>query len=143
MECITEKFLKTNRYKKKEKEEFLKSMLDSKAGLYEIIKTDFAEAQVYIKNVLNGEIIQLTDIGMSGNGDNTGHYFYSRIISYNDINFATGLSIIFDKKDKFIQNWIKDNKKNYNEKQEIFRFLELYNRYKDDENKIVPYVNSF
>ena len=143
MECITEEFIKNNRYKKKEKEEFLKSMLDSKAGLYEIIKTDFEEAQVYIKNVLNGEVTQLTDIGMSGNKNNTGHYFYTRIISYDDINFGTGLSLIFDKNDKFIQKWIKDNKKNYNEKQEIIRFLELYNKYRDDENKIVARMNRF
>ena len=143
MSCITEEFLKTNRYKKKEKEEFLKSMLDSKVGLYEIIKTDFEEAQVYLKNVLNGEITKLTDIGMSGNKNNTGHYFYTRIISYNDINFGTGLSLIFDKKDKFIQKWIKDNKKDYNKKQEIIRFLELYNKYKDDENKIVARMNRF
>lgn len=143
MECITEEFIKTNRYKKKEKEDFLKSMLNSKAGLFEIIKTDFEEAQVYIKNVLNGEIIQLTDIGMSGNKNNTGHYFYTRIISYNDINFGTGLSLIFDKKDKFIQKWIKDNKKDYNEKQEVIRFLELYNKYRDDENKIVAHMNRF
>lgn len=143
MNCITEEFLQTNRYKKKEKEEFLKSMLDSKAGLYEIIKTDFEEAQVYLKNVLNGEITKLTDIGMSGNKNNTGHYFYTRIISYNDINFGTGLSLIFDKKDKFIQKWIKDNKKEYNKKQEILRFLELYNKYRDDENKIVAHMNRF
>ena len=143
MNCITEEFLQTNRYKKKEKEEFLKSMLDSKAGLYEIIKTDFEEAQVYLKNVLNGEITKFTDIGMSGNKNNTGHYFYTRIISYNDINFGTGLSLIFDKKDKFIQKWIKDNKKEYNKKQEIFRFLELYNKYRDDENKIVAHMNRF
>lgn len=143
MDCITEEFLKTNRYKKKEKEEFLKSMLDSKAGLYEIIKTDFEEAQVYLKNVLNGEVIKLTDIGMSGNKNNAGHYFYTRIISYSDINFGTGLSLIFDKKDKFIQKWIRDNKKDYNKKQEIFRFLELYNKYKDDENKIVAHMNRF
>ena len=143
IECITETFLKNNRYKKKEKEEFLKSMLNSKAGLYEVIKTDFDEAQVYIKNVLNGEIIQLTDIGMSGNTNNTEHYFYMRIISYKDISFGTGLSLVFEKKDKFIQKWIKDNKKNYNEKKELNRFLELYNRYKDDESKIVPFMNSF
>jgi hypothetical protein len=143
MECITEEFLKDNRYKKEEKKEFLKSMLDSKAGLYEIIKTDFEEAQVYAKNVLNGEIICITDIGMSGNKDNTGHYFYTRIISYDDINFGTGLSIIFDKKDKFIQKWIKDNKKDYSKKQEIIRFLELYNKYRDDENKILVRMNKF
>ena len=132
-----------NKYTKTEKEEFLKSMLNSKAGLYEIIKTDFEEAQVYLKNVLNGEIIKLIDIGMSGNKNNSGHYLYTRIISYNDINFGTGLSLIFDKKDKVIQKWIKDNKKDYNTKQEIFRFLELYNKYRDDENKIVVRMNRF
>ncbi len=143
MECITEEFLKNDRYKKKEKIEFLKSMLDSKAGLYEVIKTDFEEAQVHIKNVLTREIIQLTDIGMSESKNNTEYYFYMRIISYNDINFGTGLNIIFNKKDKFIQKWIKDNKKNYNEEKEIFRFLELYEKYRDSENKIVAHMNTF
>ena len=141
--CIAEEFLKTNRYRKKEKVEFLKSMLESKAGLYEIIKTDFEEAQVYLKNVLNGEIIKLTDIGMSGNKNNTKFYFYTRIISYNGINFGTGLSLVFDKKDEFIQEWIINNKKDYNKKQEIFRFLELYNKYRDDKNKIVAHMNRF
>ena len=51
--------------------------------------------------------------------------------------------LIFDKSDKFIQKWIKDNKKEYNKKQEIFRFLELYNKYRDDENKIVAHMNRF
>lgn len=143
MNCITEEFLKTNRYKKKEKEEFLKSMLDSKLGLYEIIKTDFDEAQVYAKNVFNGEIIKLTDIGMSRNKDNIGYYFYMRIISYNGINFGTGLTFIFDKDDKFIQKWIEDNKADYNKKAEILRFLELYSKYRDDENKIVAHMNRF
>ena len=141
--CIAEEFLKTNRYRKKEKVEFLKSMLESKAGLYEIIKTDFEEAQVYLKNVLNGEIIKLTDIGMSGNKNNAEIYFYTRIISYNGISFGTGLSLIFDKKDAFIQEWIINNKKDYNKKQEIFRFLELYNKYRDDKNKIVAHINRF
>ena len=141
--CIVEEFLKTNRYRKKEKVEFLKSMLESKAGLYEIIKTDFEEAQVYLKNVLNGEIIKLTDIVMSGNKNNTEIYFYTRIISYNGINFGTGLSLVFDKKDEFIQEWIINNKKDYNKKQETFRFLELYNKYRDDKNKIVAHINRF
>ena len=80
---------------------------------------------------------------MSANVYNPELYFYMRIISYKDISFGTGLSLVFEKKDKFIQKWIKDNKKNYNEKKELNRFLELYNRYKDDESKIVPFMNSF
>ena len=38
------------------------------------------------------------------------------------------LHLYFDKNDKFIQKWIKDNKKSYNEKQEMIRFIELYNK---------------
>ena len=80
---------------------------------------------------------------MSGNKNNAEIYFYTRIISYNGISFGTGLSLIFDKKDAFIQEWIINNKKDYNKKQEIFRFLELYNKYRDDKNKIVAHINRF
>ena len=40
MTCITEEFLKKHRYRKPEKIEFLKSMLDAKLGLFEITATD-------------------------------------------------------------------------------------------------------
>ena len=143
MDCITEEYLKTNKFRKKEKVDFLKAMLESKAGLYEIIKTNAMEAQVYLKNVLTEEEICITDIAMSGNIDNSGHYLYTRIISYNNINFGTGLSMIFAKKDQFIQKWIQENKKDYDEKKELMRFIELYNRYKDDKNRIEARMNRF
>ena len=47
---------------------------------------------------------------------------YMRIITYDDISFGTGLNLIFNKKDKFICNWIKENLKEYDNKQEITRF---------------------
>ena len=82
----------------------------------------------------------MTDIGLSSNIHNEKIYLYTRIITYHDISFGTGLNIIFNKEDRFIKNWILENKKKYNKKQEIVRFIELYNEYIRD-NKGIKVVS--
>ena len=68
---------------------------------------------------------------------------YMRIITYDDISFGTGLNLIFNKKDKFICNWIKENLKEYDNKQEITRFQELYNEFERANKGIKLKVNSY
>ena len=65
MNCITEDFIKNKKYRAQEKIEFLESMLNSEAGLFEVTKTDRKEGQVYVRNVLNNNEYCLTDIGLS------------------------------------------------------------------------------
>ena len=141
--CITEMFLEKNRYKKPEKIEFLKSMLDSKAGLFEVIKTEATEGYAYLKDVLNGNEFKITDIGLSGSLSFENFYNYMRIIEYKGISFGTGLNLIFKKEDSFIQSWIKEHKKKYIEGEETLRFLELYNRYSKNDNGVKVKINSF
>lgn len=136
MNCITEDFIKNKKYRAQEKIDFLESMLNSEAGLFEITKTDRKEGQVYVRNVLNNNEYCLTDISLSGNISNDNFYMYIRIITYHGISFGTGLNLVFDKKDKFIQKWIKENLANFDKKQEIVRFMELYNEYEKNENRI-------
>lgn len=139
--CITEEYLEKNRFRKPEKIEMLKSMLNSKASLFEIRKTDVEMGQVILKDIFSGKEHLITDIGLSRNMHNENIYLYTRVISYNNISFGTGLNLIFKKNDKFIKKWIEENKKNYNNKKEIMRFFELYNELQRDDRGIKFKVN--
>lgn len=143
MNCITEEFIKNNRYKTQEKIELLESMLNSEAGLFEITRTDREKGQVYLRNVLNNKEYCITDIGFSSNLRNDTIYVYTRVITYHGISFGTGLNIAFDKKDDFIGEWIQENLKDFDTKQEISRFMELYNKYEKDENRVKVVSKNF
>ena len=132
LNCITEEYIKNNRYRNKEKVDLLKSMLESKAGLFEITETDRENGQVHLRNVLNGDEYCIIDIGFSSNIHNDKIYIYTRIITCDDISFGSGLHIVFDKNDEFICKWIDKNKKEFDENGEIARFIELYNEYAND-----------
>ena len=140
--CLTEEYLRKNKFRKPEKVEFLRAMLNSEAGLFEITKTDEENGQVRMKNVLSGKEYLVTDIALSGNKNNDKFYLYNRIITYNGISFGTGIGIVFEKTDKFINNWIKENKKNYNAKEEMLRFLTLYNEYQKNDRGVKLRVNN-
>lgn len=136
MNCITEEFIKNNRYRTREKKELLERMLNSETGLFEITETDRENGQVHLKNILNNKEYCITDIGFSSNLHNDKIYLYTRIITYGDISFGTGLNLAFDKNDEFICKWIEENLKDFDKKQEISRFMELYNEYKRNEKRI-------
>ena len=140
--CITEEYLEKNRFRNEDKKEMLNCMLNSEAGLFEIISTDEAEGKIYLKDVLNEKEYCITDIGLSSNIDNSKFYIYTRIINFDNISFSTGLHIVFHKNDKFIEKWIDDNKKNYNSRQEFVRFVELYNEYIKDDKGIIMHATN-
>lgn len=143
MNCITEEYIKKNKFRKPEKIEMLNSMLNSVAGLFEITNTNRELGEVYLRDVFTKKEYCVTDIGLSSNFNNETFYMYMRIITYDGISFGTGLNLIFNKKDKFICNWIKENLKEYNDKQEMTRFQELYNEFERDNKGIKLKVNSY
>ena len=143
MNCITEEFIKSKKYRSQEKIQFLESMLNSEAGLFEIIETDRVEGQVHLRNVLNNKNYCVTDIGFSSNLHNDKIYLYTRIITYNDISFGTGFSMAFDKNDEFICKWIRENLNDIDKKQEITRFMELYNEYTKNDKGIRVLIKNF
>jgi hypothetical protein len=59
-----------------------------------------------------------------------------RIITYRDISFNTGLALAFKKTDKFIQDFIKREQKDYTPLGEFVRFIQLYNHFSKDSNKV-------
>lgn len=141
--CITEDFIQKHRYRKPEKIEFLQSMLDSEAGLFEITGTDLIEGYAYLKEIFTGREYKITDIALSSGMQIEKFYMYTRIITYHNISFNTGLSLMFRKTDPFIKNYIKCEKKDYNPIAEFRRFIELYNRFSEDHNGIEVTANEY
>jgi len=131
MNCITEEFLKKKRYKKAEKIQFLESMRDSYLGLFQVQGVDRAEAYVDLRNVLTNEKVRIIDIGLSGDPGGEELYIYTRIIDFQGMTFSTGLNFLFKKDDSFIGEFIKREKRRYNQKDEFRRFIQLYNQFKD------------
>lgn len=142
MNCITEDFINSHRYRKPEKIEFLNSMLDSKLGLFEITKTDLDNGYVFFKDVFTDMEYKIVDIALSGSPKHDDFYIYTRLIKYHDIIFSTGLNLVFNKKDSFIKNHINDHKKNYNYDSEFRRFTQLYNYYNNNSKKIKIFTNT-
>ena len=140
--CITEEFIEKSRYRKPDKIEFLHSMLNSKAGLFEATKTDEKEGCVYLKNVFTGEEYKIIDIGFSGNRNNDDFFMYNRIITHHELCFGSGINLIFSKTDDFIINHIQGHKNDYIPDNEFLRFKQLYNHFIKHSNNINIMVNS-
>jgi len=139
--CITEDFISKHKYRKPEKVEFLQSMLDSKLGLYTLTKIDYQKGYAYLRDVFTNKEYKLTDIALSSNKSSAEFYVYTRIITYRNISFGTGLSFTFLKDDPFINQFIKRNKKDYYPIGEFRRFIELYSHYSRDPNKVKVLTN--
>ncbi len=140
--CITEDFIQSHRYRKPEKVEFLHSMLDSTIGLFEITKTDIDEGYVYLKDIFTDTEYKIVDIALSGSKQYDNFYIYTRLITYHDISFNTGLSLTFDKKDSFIKAHIKTHKKDFHPEGEFLRFTQLYNQYSKNPGKMKIFTNT-
>lgn len=143
MNCITEEFIKNKRYDEQEKNEMLECMLNSEAGLFEILNVDILEGKIYLRDVLTNKKYCIIDIALSSNMNNDKVYIYTRIVTYNGISFGTGFSIPFRKKDKFICEWIQKNKSEYTRKQEVTRMLELYREYNRNSKGAVMIIREF
>ena len=136
MNCITEEYINSKRFRKPEKIGFLQSMLDSKVGLFEVAKVERNEGYVHLEEIFNGTKHKITDIGLSGDPSPDRFYLYTRIITCRGIAFNTGLNIVFSKSDTFIKEFIKRHKKDYLPIKEFVRFTELYNHYSKDTKKV-------
>jgi len=52
------------------------------------------------------------------------------------VNFGSGLSLLFNKSDGFIQTHIRRHKKDYKAHGEFIRFSQLYNHYSKDPERV-------
>lgn len=143
MNCITEDFIRSHRYRREDKIEFLHCMLNSKLGLFEITNTDSNEGFVYLQDVFTKEKFTVTDVALSGNQNYSENYLYTRIICCNGVCLNTGLSLVFSKKDAFIKNHIRHHSKDFNPDAEFLRFNQLYNHYSKSNDRVEVLTNPF
>lgn len=136
MRCITEEFIQKHRYRKAEKVEFLHSMLHSTLGLFEIVGTDPDEGYVFLKEVFTNAEYTITDVALSGTGNYSEIFLYTRIIDHQGVCLGTGLNFVFRKTDRFIQDYIRQHREDYVPHAEFLRFTQLYNRFSQDPNSI-------
>jgi hypothetical protein len=141
MNCVTEDFIRLHRYRKPEKIEFLHSMLESRLSLYEITQTDKEEGFIWLRDVFTGAEHKITDIALSDARGTADIYLYTRVITYRDVKFSSGFTLIFIKADGFIQKFIELNRKDYKPEAELLRFSELYNHFTNDPEHYKIIVN--
>ena len=139
--CITEEFLQTRKYRKPEKVEMLKSMLASQAGFFEFTGASPDEGYVFLREVFSGREHTLAEMSLSGSKRLDDFYIYTRVITYRDISFNSGLCLLFTKTDPFVADFVKRQKNNYYPHGEFQRFLQLYNYYVKTPNRQVTITN--
>lgn len=141
---VTDIYLKNNKFKNLEKIKMLESMKNSYASLFEVIEVDEEDGYVTYQDVFTKKKFKIIDISMSS----TFHidkkrkkklYTYNRIITYEDISFATGIHCHFSSDSKSLMHFI--NTHNYKKYCSFIRCLLLYDIYKKEGSSIISKYN--
>ena len=131
---ITEEYIKNKKFKNKEKIKMLYAMQSSFVGLFEIKKTDFSNGYVFIEDIFTHKKFKITDISLSAPLNRKPYYLYSRIITYDNISFQTGISCPISKENKELKEFLKKHK--YKSYPNFYRCLKLYGISKKEKHKV-------
>lgn len=126
IKSVTEIYLEKGRLAKEKA--MLEAMKNSQVGFFEVIKRDDFNKISTLKNIVTNETIELSDMRLGEYGTAKGFYFFIRIISYNGVNFQTGLSMIF-KRNVTIKAWIKRHHSAFKTNQSAVLIVDLFNFY--------------
>lgn len=132
---ITEIYLKKNKFRAKEKIDFLNAMNDSFASLFEVIATDSEDGYVYYKDLFTDKEYKIIDTTMSivfTPDKYKPKYIYARIITIDGISFATN-HIMLDSNNKKVKEIVK--KYMYKDSDGFTRCLQLYEISKEGKTK--------
>lgn len=126
--CLTDIYLDKKIFRNKDKVKILNAMKNSYVGLFKVIKTDSDEGYVYYQDVFTNKRFKLIDIALSSTlvvDKKKPIYIYNRIITIDDISFATGIHCTFSWRNKYLKEFIKKHR--YNTCSDFSRCLLLYN----------------
>lgn len=126
MSCITEEYIAKNKFRNKEKLEFLEAMNNSFISFFKIIDKDF-DGYVTLVDLVTGKEYKIVDIALSNPMYKNNFYIYSRIFSIDGIHFASTL-FAFPKNNKYLNNYINNLKRKH--KSNIAKTLEAFDIYK-------------
>lgn len=144
IKSITDIYLDNKKFRNAEKIKMLKCMKDSYVSLFKVIAVDRNEGYVTYQDVFTKKEFKIIDIAMSSTlcvDKKREIYTYNRIISVDDISFATGIHCNFSSDSKLLMKFI--NSHNYKKCSSFVRCLLLYDIYKNDNNVIFSYNHKY
>lgn len=144
IQSVTDIYLKNKKFKNLDKIKMLKSMKDSYVGLFKIIAVDKNDGYVTYQDVFTKKKFKVIDIAMSSTlriNKRLELYTYNRIITFDDISFATGIHCNFSSKSKLLMQFIKSH--NYKKCSSFTRCLQLYDIYKKDSTVVSNYNHNY
>ena len=130
---VTEQYIKKNKFRNAEKKKFLECMNNSYVSLFKVVAVDRDNGYVTYQDVYTKKKFKIIDIAMSSSliiSKKREIYTYNRIITYEDISFATGIHCNFSSNSKELMKFIKNPI--YNKCSDFIRCLLLYDIYKRD-----------
>lgn len=128
---LTHIYLKNNKFRNKDKIKMLESMKNSYVGLFKVIDVDRDGGYITYQDVFTNKKFKVIDISMSSTltiNKNFQFYTYNRIITFDDISFATGIHCNFTSRCKPLMDFIK--KEDYKKCNSFVRCLLLYDIYR-------------
>lgn len=141
---VTDIYLKNRKFKNQEKTKMLECMKNSYAGLFKIIDIDRNNGYVTYQDVFTNKKFKIIDIAMSSTlciDKKRDFYTYNRIITYDDISFATGIHCHFSSECKPLMKFIKTH--NYKKCSGFIRCLLLYDICKKDSSFVSNYNHQY
>lgn len=141
---LTDVYLEKKIFRNKDKLRMLNAMKNSYVGLFKVIKTDSEEGYVYYQDVFTNKKFKIIDIAMSSTlkvDKKMPIHIYNRIITIDNISFATGMHCTFGWKNKELNEFIKTHK--YNSCSDFSRCLLLYDISKKDNKLIVNHNHTY
>ena len=122
MKCVVEQYIEKNKFRNEEKIKMLNAMNNSILSFFKVLKSDY-DGFVEIKDVVTDKVYKIIDISLSNPIYKNNSYFYSRLITINDISFLSGLMVL-PTNNKKINNYIKECR--YRKKSKLVQTLEVY-----------------
>ena len=141
---LTEIYIRNNLFKNKDKIKMLEAMKNSYVGLFKLIDSDIIDGYIYIEDVFTKKKFKIIDVAMSVNNIKNMKrkiYYYNRIITIDDISFATGIHCILTSDNKRFMDYIKKHR--YKKESGCDRCIQLYKISKKEINFVVTYNNKY
>lgn len=106
--------------------QLINAMQNAKTVLYEVIDSNDEKSTVKLKDINTEEIIEIIDFGFSKTL-NTNALIFTRILQTKEVNFTSGLAMIFNKNHKdFLDRVLKKDIRKSNLDNEIQKFISYF-----------------
>lgn len=141
---VTELYLKNNKFRNADKKKLLECMNNSYVSLFKVIDVDRNNGYVTYQDIFTKKKFKIIDIAMSSSlviNKKRDLYTYNRIITYEDISFATGIHCNFSSNSKKLMKFIETH--NYNKCSDFIRCLLIYDIYKKDSDVEFSYNHQY